>query len=208
MKYFDWSNTINERELIETVEILSNGGIVIFPTETLFALVGNAFDKSVINKIYKIKKRPINKPFSVFVKNINDINKVAIIKNSIENKIIEEFMPGSITIILNKKAIISNLITANLDTVGIRIPSNKIALKILDKLNFPLVSTSANISNEHNINNIDELINTFKDDVDIIINGKINDKMLPSTVLTVVDNEVVILREGCFNKSEILNKIN
>lgn len=208
MKYFDWSNTINERELIETVEVLSNGGIVIFPTETLFALVGNALDKSVINKIYKIKKRPINKPFSVFVKNINDINKVAIIKNSIENKIIEEFMPGSITIILNKKAIISNLITANLDTVGIRIPSNKIALKILDKLNFPLVSTSANISNEHNINNIDELINTFKDDVDIIINGKINDKILPSTVLTVIDNEVVILREGCFNKSEILNKIN
>ena len=61
MKYFDWSNTINERELIETVEVLSNGGIVIFPTETLFALVGNAFDKSVINKIYIFKKRPINK---------------------------------------------------------------------------------------------------------------------------------------------------
>lgn len=61
MKYFDWSNTINGSELIETIEVLNNGGIVIFPTEILFVLVGNAFDKSVINKIYIFKKRPINK---------------------------------------------------------------------------------------------------------------------------------------------------
>ena len=131
---YDWQNGIKDNELNRTVQVLKGGGIVIFPTETVYGIGANAFDKKAVEKIYEVKNRPGEKPLSIMVSGIDEIEKYAIISNNIERKIIESFMPGPITVILKKKPGVFDYISSGKDTIGVRIPDNKIVLEILKKL--------------------------------------------------------------------------
>ena len=105
-------------------------------------------------------------------------------------------MPGALTIILNKKNNVSNVLTSNLDTVGVRIPNNEIALRILGKLDYPLATTSANISGMEAAVKIDDIIQVFNNKVDIIVDGGITDLKKSSTIVKIENNEIKVLREG------------
>lgn len=206
MLVFDWSNKIDECELEKVKEALDENKIIIFPTETLYGIGGNALSYEVIDKLFKIKKRSEQKPISVLVKNKDNIKNIAYV-NAIEQKIIDKFMPGSLTLILKKKDIISDKLTAGLDTVGVRIPCNDIALEILNSINYPLATSSANMAGEDNIGDIDKLIKNFGNDVAIIIKGNISDDLVASTVAMVCNKDVKILREGKVSLSDLQNTI-
>lgn len=207
-KIYNWSENINENELDNCIEVLRNGGIVIFPTETVYGIGTNAYCEKSVEKIYEIKERPEEKPLSILVSNVNEISKYAIINNSMEEQIIKNFMPGPITIILEKRPEVFNYITSGKNTIGIRIPDNRIILKILEALKLPIVAPSANISGHPSGIELNEILPDFENKVDICIDGGKSELSESSTIVQVVDNEIKILRQGKILKQDIENILN
>lgn len=196
-KIFDWKENINKKELEEVIEVLKNDGIIIFPTDTVYGIGGNCFSEKAIRKIFKDKSRPEQKPINVLTNNIEKIQKVAKNISKKEKEIINKYMPGAVTIILDKKEEVPNILTAGLDTIGVRIPNNKIALEILRKFENPLATTSVNISGDLPGLEIQDFIEEFKDKVDIIIDGGKSKIGIASTIVRVDKNSKInVLRKG------------
>ena len=195
-------NNIKDYKEILKKEI-DNDNLVIFPTETVYGIGANALSETAVNKIFNVKTRAKNNPLIVHLKNINEIEKYAYIENEIEKKLINEFMPGPITIILKKKECIPSSVTAGLDTVGIRIPSNPIAHHFLEIVNLPIAAPSANISSRPSGTKVSDIKDEFNDKVNYIIDGGESKIGLESTVVKVIDNIPTILRPGFITKEQI-----
>lgn len=175
--------------------VINSGGVVIMPTDTVYGIMADALNEVAVRKIYEIKGRDYNKPLIVLVNSYKMLNKYTENITKLENKLIKEFFPGPLTIILKKNENINELITAGGDTVGVRIPNNKELLEIISKLDRPIVSSSANVSDEDVITDISMLNDELVTHVDYIYDGgKILNK---SSTIIKVENEIVkILRDG------------
>ena len=202
MQVFDWTKEIKEDELRIVTKALDEDKLIVFPTETVYGIAGNALNAEVIDKLFQAKKRDYSKPFSLMLSDINKIKDIAYVSSD-EEKIINKFMPGPITLILKKKDCISDLATASRDTVGVRIPDHFIALSILKSIDYPLATSSANISGRSNNSDITDIINDLANYVDIFIKGNISSNLLASTVVEIKNNEVNILRSGIISKENI-----
>ncbi len=196
------------RENLELVkkEIL-NDNLVIFPTETVYGIGANALKSEAVSKIFEVKTRALNNPLIVHLKSKDEISKYATILNLVEQKLIDSFMPGPFTIILKKKDIIPNCVSANLDTVGIRIPINKIAHEFLEYVDVPIAAPSANISSRPSGTKVEDIKDEFEGKVNYIIDGGESKIGLESTVVKVIDNVPTILRPGFITKEDIENVI-
>ena len=199
-------NDIEEYKDILKKEI-DNNNLVIFPTETVYGIGANATNSKAVDDIFIAKGRANDNPLIVHLGSKDDITNYAYISNDTERKLIDAFMPGPFTIILKKKDIIPGNVSAGLDTVGIRIPSNKIASTILKSSKIPVAAPSANISGKPSGTNIKDIINEFDNKVDYIIDGGNTDIGLESTVVKVIDNVPVILRPGFITKDDLLEVI-
>lgn len=202
--YLDIKSDCNYEKLIEVSKILKNGGIVIFPTETVYGIGVNALDENAIKKLYKVKNRPHTKPISVLVSNLSMVNSVAENITPLEYKLMEAFFPGPLTLVLHKKSNISDILTANTDTIGVRMPDNIVAQKLIEYAGVPLATSSANISDKPSGTNIESIINDFQDTVDYFVDSGESKIGISSTVVQLIDNVPHILREG----SITLNQIN
>ena len=207
MKIFDWKNKINVHELDEVDKCLKSGGLVIFPTETVYGLGADATNVNAVDSIFKAKGRANDNPLIVHLDSKNSINKYAIISNQIEQKLIDTFMPGPFTLILKKKDNIPSNVSAGLDTIGIRIPSNKIANIILYTSGLAIAAPSANTSGKPSGTDINDIINEFDGKVDYIIDGNNTDIGLESTVVKVIDGVPTILRPGFITKEDIIDAV-
>ena len=156
-----------------------------------------------LEKIYEVKKRPEEKPLSIMVSSTREISKYAVINNDIERNIIENFMPGPLTIILNKKEGVFDYISSGKNTIGIRIPDNDMIMEILKESELPIVAPSANISGEPSGVVFEDILKDFNGKVDICINGGKPKISEPSTIVQVIDGEPVIIREGKITLDEI-----
>lgn len=186
---------LDENVLNEIVESLDNDGLIIFPTDTVYGIACNSFSEKAIKKLFLAKNRSFDKPIGVLTNSIDKINMIVDNINELEKELIHDFFPGNLTIVFNKKDNVSNLLTAGKNTIGVRIPDNEIALKILEKYPFPLATTSVNIAGEKDGTEINDFINDFKDKVDIIIDGGKTGEM-PSTIVRVEEDNIIILRQG------------
>ena len=207
MKILNWKKEIKSDELNEVSKCVANGGLIIFPTETVYGIGANATLKDSVDNIFKAKGRANDNPLIVHLADVSQIEKYAIISNEIERKLIDAFMPGPFTIILKKKEIVPNNVSANLDTVGIRIPSNNVANAILKASNVPIAAPSANVSGRPSGTDISDIIDEFTGKVDYIIDGNEADIGLESTVVKVIDGVPTILRPGFITKEDILNAV-
>lgn len=183
-------------------EILNNN-LVIFPTETVYGIGANALKSNAVKKIFKVKTRALNNPLIVHLKNKEEISKYAIVENEIEQKLIDNFMPGPFTLILKKKDIIPLCVTANLDTVGIRVPINSITHTFLEYVDVPIAAPSANISSRPSGTKVEDIKDEFLDDVSYIIDGGESKIGLESTVVKVINGIPTILRPGFITKEDI-----
>ncbi len=197
------SKIISVDELDLAIDSLNKGNLVIFPTETVYGLGANALSTSSVDKIFEAKNRASNNPLIVHLKNKEEISKYAIVNNEIEQKLIDTFMPGPFTLILEKKDIIPSNVTCNMDTVGIRVPIDPIAHELLDKLDFPIAAPSANKSTKPSGTNVLDIYDEFKDSVDYLIDGGDSLIGLESTVVKVIDNVPTILRPGFITREDI-----
>lgn len=173
----------------------------------MYGIGCDCLNTNSINNLYKVKKRNYNKPINILVSNIDMVKELVKDINPVEQKLMDIFWPGDLTIIFNKSKIVPNLLTSNLDTVGIRMPNNKICLDLINTLGSPIATSSANIADEIpavNINN--KLISDFNGKVDFIIDDGTIPQGIPSTIVRVEKNEIKILREGSLSLEKI-NKL-
>ena len=189
--------------IIDGAKFIKKGGIVVFPTETVYGIGTNSLNDAGLKKLYELKDRPINKPISVLISNKEMINKVA--KNITERqwKVISKFFPGPLTIVLDKQDYLSDILTAGLNTIGVRMPDNEIALKLIELVGVPLATSSANVSGEPAFTNLSSIQEVFKDKIDYYIDGGDSKIGVASTVVMVTDDDVIILREGTISKEQI-----
>ena len=202
-KYMNLKNELNFERLKEPAKIIRNGGIVIFPTETVYGIGTNGLNEKAIKKLYEVKQRPLDKPISLLVSNIEMVNKIAKNISKLEYKIMETFFPGPLTIILEKRDIVPNILTANTNTVGIRMPNSKIAKKLIEYAGIPIATPSANISGKPSGTNIKDIQKDFEGKVDYFIDNGESKLGIPSTIIRVINNEVHILRQGSISMEQI-----
>ena len=187
-------------------EILKDN-LIIFPTETVYGIGANALSEKAVNKIFAVKTRAKNNPLIVHLKDKSEIEKYAIISNPIEQKLIDTFMPGPFTIILKKKEIIPSCVTANMDSVGIRIPIHQMAHDFLELVNVPIAAPSANISSRPSGTKVADIKDEFDSLVPYIIDNGEATIGLESTVVKVIDNIPTILRPGFVTYEDIFSLI-
>ena len=204
MGYLDCRNKIDFNKLKEISQIIRNGGIVVFPTETVYGIGTNGLNKEAISRLYEVKQRPINKPISLLVSSIDMAEMVAKDITDMEYKLMEKFFPGPLTIILKKKSIVPDNLTNNTDTVGIRMPDNIIAKKLIEHSNVPIATPSANISGKPSGIDINNIMEDFKDKVDYYLDGGQSKLGIGSTIVKIENGYPVILRDGNNKKKQIL----
>ncbi len=202
-KYINIKNEIDYNKLKEPAEVIKQGGIVIFPTETVYGIGTNGMDAKAIEKLYKIKERPYNKPISLLVSDLNMVNLVAKDITTLEYEIMRKFFPGPLTIILKKKNIVPDILTSGQDTIGIRIPSGKIARKLIEYVGKPIATSSANISGKPSKTNIKNVMEELEEQADYFIDGGKSEIGIASTVIQVINGIPNILREGSISIEEI-----
>lgn len=182
-------------------QIINEGGIAIFPTDTVYGIGCNPYNTNAVKKIYRIKLRDASKSFPVLTYSKELAEQIAHF-NKCTRKIADRFWPGPLTMVLKitddklKKSLGLN------DKIAIRIPNHKCALDLLEKCNF-IVGTSANISGEMSFTNSDECFNKIKD-YDIFVDGGTITSKGESTIIEIVNDEIKVIREGPLSKKEIL----
>lgn len=204
MKIYNWQDGINKYELVDVITVLEEGGIVIFPTDTVYGIACNCFQEEAIKKLYEIKHRPNYKPINVLTDNISKIELITKNINDKEKQLIDKYMPGALTLIMEKNDNIPNVLTAGLETIGVRIPNNKIALSILEKFDYPLAVTSVNISGQKEGIAVEDFIDEFENKVDVIIDGGKSEIGIPSTIIKVNEEKIETIRQGTIKIEEEL----
>lgn len=176
--------------------ILKNGGTVVFPTETVYGLGANALDDRAVNNIFIAKGRPSDNPLIVHIYDIKQVNELVSEVPEHFNKLTERFWPGPLTLVMKKSYKVPDLVTAGLDTVGIRMPSHPVALDLLREAGVPVAAPSANISGSPSPTRASHVISDMDGKVDVIIDGGDCTVGLESTVLDITGEVPVILRPG------------
>lgn len=194
-----------KKELIaqaqEARECLLNHQVVAFPTETVMGLAVIYNDFEAYNLLNKVKRRPEDKPYTLMLGDVNDINKYGYINEKVQ-KIIDAFMPGSITILVPGKEDLPNWVTHGSPTVGLRIPTNEEALAVLKEIKLPLLVPSANKSGEKPTLTSEETKTVFGDEIAYVVDGNAKlDK--PSTIVDLTGSEPRVVRPGPISEEEI-----
>ena len=202
-KYLDLKNTTDYSKLKVAGEIIRNGGLVLFPTETVYGLGANGLDENAVKKIYKAKGREQDNPLILHVSNFDMVSKIAKNISDIEYTLMKTFWPGPFTIILDRKEIVPDIVTAGLDTVGVRMPSGLIAKELISYAGIPIAAPSANVSGRPSGTNITDIFEELSDKVDYIVDGGECEVGLESTVVRVVDGIPNILRPGKISPEDI-----
>ncbi|MBU1888116.1 MAG: threonylcarbamoyl-AMP synthase [Candidatus Omnitrophica bacterium] len=179
----------------EAANVLKKGGLVAFPTETVYGIGANLLDKRAIDRLYEIKKRPKDKPFTVHISEFETLKKLKIRLSEKAERIVHKFWPGPLTIVaFNDKK----------EKIGLRMPRNKIALELIDKSSVPVAAPSANLSGRKPPVSADEVISGMSGVLDVIIDGGSSEVGTESTVLDVTKDPFRILRQGAISKEELL----
>lgn len=187
--------------------LLSNGELVAIPTETVYGLAANAFDKNAVAKIFETKNRPAFNPLIVHIKNIDYLPKIAKNVNEQLLYLFQKFSPGPLTILTEKKNIIPDIVTAGSNKVAIRIPRHPLTLQLLNKLNFPLAAPSANPFQYISPTSAQQVEEQLGDKIPYILDGGKCEIGLESTIIGVENNEIVIYRLGGISLEDIQNTI-
>ena len=203
--YIDLKNKKDFSELELAGNIIKSGGLVLFPTETVYGLGANGLDENAVKEIYVAKGRSSDNPLILHISNVDMLSQIATNISDLEYRLMNAFWPGPFTIILNRKKVVPNIVTANLETVGIRMPSNKIAKELISYAGVPIAAPSANVSGKPSGTNIKDIFDELASKVDCIVDGGICEVGLESTVVRVIDGIPTILRPGKITPEQIKN---
>ena len=193
MKIFKMNPDHPDKKLInKAIDIMADGGVILYPTDTVYGLGANIFNNDAVKRIYEIKQRERSKPFSILVSNVVSIPLVA--QTSMKQMdIINNWLPGPYTFILPKKSIVSSFVSANAK-VGVRVPDYEIATGLASI--FPIITTSANVADEETLPNPQDILKQIGDDVDLLIDVGQLDNREPSTIIDLSMHNPSLVRTG------------
>ncbi|MBI1921089.1 MAG: threonylcarbamoyl-AMP synthase [Geobacter sp.] len=182
------------RLIAKVADILRNGGLIAYPTDTTYGIGCSIFNKKGVERIYQIKQREKKKPFSFICSDISDVTRYARVSNFAFN-ILKRHLPGPYTFVLEATRVVPDLLVTKQKTVGIRIPDNPICLAIVKELGHPIVTTSANLTGEEPIGDPLQIERELGKQLDLVVDGA----LLPayvSSVVSLIDDVPEVLRKG------------
>lgn len=194
------TKVVLENQMNEICDVIQKGGIVAFPTETVYGVGIHFDDEEALERLMEAKNRDYSKAITLMVADKKDISQYAYISPQAQ-KMIDQFMPGMITLIFKKKESVRDSMTNGKSTIGIRIPDSEFVLSLLKKIG-PMLVTSANLSQHSNTTSTQEVLNQLDGRIDLVVDGKTSDN-IASTVVDVSQDEIKILRAGKITKEQI-----
>lgn len=194
------TKVVLENQMNEICDVIQKGGIVAFPTETVYGVGIHFDDEEALERLMEAKNRDYSKAITLMVADKKDISQYAYISPQAQ-KMIDQFMPGMITLIFKKKESVRDSMTNGKLTIGIRIPDSEFVLSLLKKVG-PMLVTSANLSQHSNTTSTQEVLNQLDGRIDLVVDGKTSDN-IASTVVDVSQDEIKILRAGKITKEQI-----
>jgi L-threonylcarbamoyladenylate synthase len=187
------------------LEVLLSGGLVAFPTDTVYGVGAIAFDERAVESIYAAKSRPVEKAIPVLIGDSGDLSRVAEDIPAIASRVIARFWPGPLTVLVPKKSSLPGVISAT-STVGVRVPDHEVARALLRAAG-PMAVTSANISGQPSPVSAQEVFEQLNGRIHLILDGGKTPGGVPSTLVDCTGDEIQVLREGPISKEELLNTI-
>jgi L-threonylcarbamoyladenylate synthase len=186
----------DDRSLVLAAEVIQSGGIIVYPTETLYGIGAGAFDERAVGRVQALKQRDMGKPILVLVESVEAAFAVMDADLPAVRDLARVFWPGPLTLVSKTKKRFPNAITMGRDTVGIRVPSSPLCLRLLKLCGVPLTSTSANVSGGPVLRSSADIAGVFGSGVDLYLDaGEIPDRP-PSTVVDVTGPKVRLIRAG------------
>jgi L-threonylcarbamoyladenylate synthase len=202
------NTTSPETDIIaEAVDVMRNGGVVVFPTRSLYGLGADAFNPRAVAKIFQIKKRPISKPILVLIEDENQLDRLVSNVPPEAKAIMKTCWPGKVTIVFQAKKGLSIDLTAGTKKIGVRLAGHNIASALVKALGGPITGTSANLSGNAGCFEANKLDEKIMDGVDLVLDAGPLKGGVGSTIIDVTDKMPLILREGEWLPKGILNAI-
>ena len=192
-----------EQSLRNAAQIIRDGGLVAFPTETVYGLGANALDPAAVKRIYEAKGRPLASPLIVHVASAAMARSIASDWPELAQKLAARFWPGPLTLIVKKAAIVPDLVTAGLDSVGIRMPAHPVARALIEQAGVPIAAPSANRFTEVSPTRAEHVEAAFGDSVALILDGGACQVGIESTVVSLRRDPPVVLRPGMISREEL-----
>lgn len=190
-------------EIIErAAKVLQLGGLVVYPTETLYGLGANVMDMGAIQRVFEVKGRDRQKPVSIAFRDVAHAEKYAQF-TKVSHKLADLFLPGPLTMVLPAKINLGEMFGEN--KIAVRISSHKVVQAILQKVKFPITATSANISGKADPICAQDSIDQIGETVDLILDSGKCEHSMPSTVVDLSEGEIVVIREGVIPKERVIN---
>ncbi|HOV89157.1 MAG TPA: L-threonylcarbamoyladenylate synthase [Syntrophorhabdaceae bacterium] len=196
-------NGLDHASILKAKEMLLMGGVVAFPTETVYGLGADAFNPYAVAKIFEIKKRPRFDPLIVHIDKNEWLDKIALHVPKKALILIERFWPGPLTVILKKRKNIPDIVTAGLPTVGIRMPAHPVAQELIKELERPIAAPSANPFGYISPTMAEHVAEMLKDKIELILDGGKSVFGIESTIVSMKNDDVFIHRHGAISKEEI-----
>nr|WP_320115934.1 L-threonylcarbamoyladenylate synthase [uncultured Desulfuromonas sp.] len=184
-----------QRYIDQVVDCLKKDGVIAYPTDTIYGVGCDIFNKKGIKKIYQLKRRDAKKPFSFICSDLSEIATYAHVSN-MAFKIMKRHLPGPYTFVLDASRVVPDLVMTKQRTVGIRMPDNAITLEIVRQLGHPLVTTSANISGDETYQDPSLIHDDWGNHLDMVVDGGLLYGE-PSTVISLRNDQIEVLRQGC-----------
>lgn len=199
---------INESYIKEIALALREGKLVIFPTDTVYGIGTNAYDGEACEKIYEVKGRPAYKPLTLLISDTSMLDTMVAGINDVEQKLIDCFWPGALTLKLKKKRnVLPDVVSAGDEYLRVRLINEGLLYEIIKEANVPVVAPSANLSGSPTGTKIANITREFDGKVDYILDCGDIESDAVSTIVEVVDGEVVIIREGKISKEELEKEV-
>ena len=176
------------------VEVLKNGGVVVYPTDTNYGIGCDIMNKKAIERIYQLKQRDKSKPFSFICSGLKNISYYAKVSNY-AYKTMRRLLPGPYTFILEGSKLVPKIMLTKRKTAGIRVPDNNICLTLVEELGNPIINTSATMPDGNILNDASLIHDVFKNRIDVVVDGSIVPGK-PSSVISLIHDEPEVLREG------------
>jgi len=190
------------RLIKKAVEVLKEGGIIVYPTDTVYGMGCDLFNKQAIERIYEIKRRNKKEPLSFICADLKDISNYALVSNY-AYRTLRRLLPGAYTFVLEASRLVPKILLTKRRTVGIRVPDNKICLTLVGELGHPIINTSAKLEQDEILSDPFEIEKKFKKLVDLVIDGGplASDQ---SSVIDMIDDVPTVLRPGKGDVSDFL----
>ncbi len=193
----------DERLIRMAVDIIKKGGVVSFPTETVYALGVDAYNKDAVKKIYKIKRRDPNNPLSIFIKSPKEVNEYVEKMRPVAEFLMKEFWAGPLTLIFKSNYEKLSHLMGGTDKLGLRVSSHNLVNTLLARCGVPLTATSANVSGRRSCSSASAVRYYFNNRIDLVLDGGRSNCPFPSSVVDLTSEDMLLLRQGAISLSQI-----